>query len=369
MLLAALARLVERQACGVKRKPPYVVSPEARALHARLLVADLHADPLMWDRDLLIRNTHGHVDVPRLIDGGVALQVFSTVTHAPLGINIRRNPTNRPDMITGLALAKGWPEAARANRLERALHQARALEGACARSKDLLTRIRSRTDLNAYLARRTPGVTAGLLSIEGAQAFDGRLESIDVLFDAGVRMVGLTHFVDNEVGGSASGESKGGLTDFGRAALRKMEDKGIVVDLAHASPRLVDDVLAEGRTPPVVSHTGACAACPNERNLTDAQLGAIAEKRGLVGVGFWKIATCGDDADAIARSLLAVAKGAGPLCVALGSDFDGAVTAPFDASGVPLITEALLRARVPEEDIALMMGGNALRFLAERLPP
>ena len=209
---------------------------------------------------------------------------------------------------------------------------------------------------------------AALLSIEGAQAFDGRLESIDVLFDAGVRMIGLTHFVDNEVGGSASGESKGGLTDFGRAALKRMEDKGLIVDLAHASPRLIDDVLAEGRTPPVVSHTGACRACPNERNLTDVQLAKIAEKGGLVGVGFWRTATCGDDAAAIAKSLIAVLEAAGPKHAALGSDFDGAVTAPFDATGMPLITQALLEAKVSEENIALMMGGNALRFLSERLP-
>jgi microsomal dipeptidase-like Zn-dependent dipeptidase len=368
-MLGSLARLVERQACGVRQKPPYLVSDEARALHRSLTVVDLHADPLMWGRDLLARNEHGHVDVPRLIEGGVALQVFSTVTHAPLGINIRRNPTSRPDMVTALASVSGWPADTKTSRLARALHQARALETAMANSGGTFARVRTKEDLAERVAVREPGTTAGMLSIEGAQAFDGRLESIDTLFAAGVRMVGLTHFVDNEVGGSASGESKGGLTDFGRAALKKMEALGIIVDLAHASPRLIDDVLAEGRTPPVVSHTGACAACPNERNLTDAQLGKIAEKKGLVGVGFWRTATCGDDAGAIARSLIAVAKAAGPLRAALGSDFDGAVTAPFDASGVPLVTQALMKERVPEETIALMMGGNALRFLSERLPP
>lgn len=366
-MLESFARFVERRACAVRQKPPYDVSVEASALHRRLRVVDLHADALMWDRDLLARNAHGHVDVPRLIDGGVTLQVFSSVTHAPLGINIRSNPSDRPDMITALAYAKGWPAEARTSRLARALHMARALDGASERSEGRLVRVRSRTDLSAHLAARA-GAVAGLLSIEGAQAFDGRLESIKILFDAGVRMVGLTHFVDNEVGGSASGESKGGLTDFGREALRQMEDLGMIVDLAHASPLLVDDVLAQGRTPPVVSHTGACAACPNERNLTDFQLGAIAEKKGLIGVGFWRVAVCGDDAAAIARSLIAVAKGAGPRCAALGSDFDGAVAAPFDATGMPLITQALLDAKVPEETIALMMGENALRFLAERLP-
>ena len=202
-MLGSLVRLVERAACGVKQRPPYRVSPAALDLHRRLTVIDLHADPLMWGRDLLARNAHGHVDVPRLIEGGVALQVFSTVTHAPLGINIRRNPTNRPDMITALASASGWPAATKTSRLARALHQGRALQSHVDRSGGTFKRVLTRADLEQHVVKRKPGTTAGLLSIEGAQAFDGQLESIDTLYDAGVRMVGLTHFVDNEVGGSA----------------------------------------------------------------------------------------------------------------------------------------------------------------------
>lgn len=366
--MGALPGFLEGLANATRAAGPYRVSGKALELHRKLTVIDLHADPLMWSRDLLKRNAHGHVDVPRLIEGGTALQVFSTVTHAPLGINIRRNRTNAPDMITALAMVCGWPRRTWSSRLERALHQARALEAAVKGSNGRFAQVRSQEDLTEFVVNRRLGATAGLLSVEGGQCLEGRLESIDTLFDAGVRMVGLTHFVDNDLGGSASGERQGGLTDFGRAALRRMQDKRIIIDLAHASPCLFEEALAASQQPLVVSHTGACSACPNERNLSDDQLKKIAAKDGVVGVGFWKTATGGTDAAAVARSIMAVVKVAGVRHAALGSDFDGAVPAPFDASGVPLVTQALLEAGLCEADIALVMGANALRLLSEGLP-
>lgn len=359
----------EKRVNKVRSRPPYEVSPEARALHSRLAVADMHADPLFWDRDLLKRNSLGHVDLPRLVDGGMALQVFSIVTHAPKGINIKSNDAKQGDLITALAVASGWPRKTWRSRLERARHQAATFDDAVDRSGGRLVAIRTREDLSGYLAARATGTVAGLLSVEGAQALDGKIENVAALYDMGVRMVGLTHFVDNEVGGSAHGKSRAGLSAFGRKILAALEERRMIVDLAHASPALVDDVLARGKTPPIVSHTGVRGTCPNERNLGDDQLRRIAAKGGLVAIGFWRIATCGDDADAAARAIVHAAKVAGARHVALGSDFDGAVAQPFDASGMPLITQALMKQGMPEKDIALVMGGNALRFLSERLPP
>jgi microsomal dipeptidase-like Zn-dependent dipeptidase len=147
-----------------------------------------------------------------------------------------------------------------------------------------------------------------------------------------------------------------------------MEARGVLVDLAHASPRAIDDVLGLVRRPVVVSHTGVRATCDNTRNLSDAQLRAIAATGGVVGIGFWDTATCGTDAGAIARAVLHAVRVAGEDHVALGSDFDGAVTTPFDATGVPLVTEALLEAGLDERTVAKVMGGNAVRLLRATLP-
>lgn len=88
-----------------------------------------------------------------------------------------------------------------------------------------------------------PGLTAGILGLEGAQAVEGKLENVDVLYQVGFRTIGLTHFFDSELGSSAHGESKAGLTEFGRRVIRRMEDLHITVDLAHASEKMIDDIL------------------------------------------------------------------------------------------------------------------------------
>ena len=241
---------------------------------------------------------------------------------------------------------------------------------AAASSGGRLVPLRSRADLEAVLDRRARGeaVVGGFLGLEGAHALEGRAEAVDELADAGFRMMGLTHFFDNEVAGSAHGARKGGLTTLGREVVRRMEGRGVLLDLAHASPRAVDDALALARRPVVVSHAGVRGVCDNTRNLSDAQLRAVAATGGVVGIGFWETATCGTDARAIARSIVHAIRVAGPGHVALGSDFDGAVTTPFDATGVPRITEALLEEGLDEAAVAGVMGGNVVRVLRATLP-
>ncbi len=177
-----------------------------------------------------------------------------------------------------------------------------------------------------------------------------------------------THFFDNEWGGSAHGTRKGGLTEEGRELIRRMEARGMIVDLAHASHATIDDVLAMTTRPVVVSHTGVRGTCDNTRNLGDEQLKRIAATGGVIGIGFWETATCGTDAAAIARAIRHAANVVGARHVALGSDFDGTVTTPFDATGVVTVTDALLASGFNEDEIALIMGGNVLRVLSETLP-
>ena len=228
--------------------------------------------------------------------------------------------------------------------------------------------IRSRADLAAYEAARRldPRLTAGLLAIEGAHALDGDPANVEVVADAGFRMMSPSHFFDNAFGGSAHGIEKGGLTAAGREMVERMEARGMLVDVAHASAATIDDILAIAARPVVASHTGLRGVADNARNLTDDHARGIAETGGLLGVGFWPTACGGDDAAAIARAIRYAVDVAGIEHVGLGSDFDGAVPVPFDASGLVLLTEALIDTGFGDDEIAKVMGGNARRLLGGR---
>jgi microsomal dipeptidase-like Zn-dependent dipeptidase len=348
---------------------PYAVAPEAAAAHARMHVADLHSDALLWNRDILQRDTRGHTDVPRLLEGNVAVQGFTAATRLPAGLNIEANP-DRWDMQVPLSVFQAWPASTWLSAKHRALYQARKLEKAAAASAGVLTLLRTREDLADYLARRegNPAITAGFLGIEGLHCLEADLENVRVMFDAGYRMMAPTHFFDNALGGSAHGMQKMGLTEFGRAVIEAMEQLQIIVDLAHASPRMIDDILAMATRPVFISHTGVRGTCDNNRNLTDAQLQAIAATGGLIGIGFWDVAVCGDDVASIVRAIRHTADLVGVDHVALGSDFDGATHTPFDSSGMALLTEGLLRDGFTEEETGRIMGGNVIRLLSRLLP-
>jgi microsomal dipeptidase-like Zn-dependent dipeptidase len=142
----------------------------------------------------------------------------------------------------------------------------------------------------------------------------------------------------------------------------------MIVDLAHASPQVIDDVLAIATRPVIVSHTGVKGTCANIRNLSDDHLRGIAATGGIVGIGYWDAATCGVDVTAIARAIQYAARVAGVGHVALGSDFDGATTTPFDTTGVELITQTLLESGFSEADVRAVMGENVVRVLRSTLP-
>jgi membrane dipeptidase len=348
---------------------PYSASEEATALHRTLTIADLHADSLLFGRDLLERSDRGHVDIPRLDEGNVALQIFSAVTQSPQGLNIERN-SGDSDTIIFIALGMRWPPSTWFSNFERAIYQAGRLQEMADDSDNKFVIIRTAKDLQVFLDRRKqePDIVAGALAIEGAHALEGDLANVDRLFDAGYRMMSGAHFFDNEMAGSAHGEEKGGFTELGRDMLKRMEAKRMIFDLSHASAQQIDEALTIATRPVVVSHTGVRGTCDNNRNLTDDQLKRIAANGGLVGIGFWDVAVCGTDADAIAKAIRYTADLIGIDHVALGSDYDGTVEVPFDASGMVLLTDALMKAGFNAEEIGKVMGGNEMRFLLENLP-
>lgn len=362
------ASITERVLNPVISKPPYSVSDRAARLHETLFVADMHADSLLWNRDLNADGTVAQADVPKLMRGNVALQAFTVVTKTPRGLNIESN-SDSTDNIFLLALAQRQPLENLTSLTKRALWQARRLHEYAAASGGTLTVIENKRDLAAFVERRkTQKMVGGWLGIEGAHALDNKLENLDALYNAGFRMISPTHFFDNDLAGSAHGIEKYGLTDKGRELVRRMESRRMLVDIAHASPRAIDDVLAMATRPVVVSHTGVKGTCDNNRNLSDEQLRRVAATGGVIGIGFWDTAVCGEDARSVARAIKYAAGIAGVEHVALGSDFDGSVKVPFDTSGEALITEALIAEGLSDADIALLMGGNVLRLLSESLP-
>lgn len=372
-LLVAVAALVagrnaERLANRVVGPPLPAVSPAAAALHRSSFVVDLHADSLLWRRDLAERSTVGHVDLPRLREGNVGLQIFTIVTRFPASANIADTDPRWPDLITLLAFTNGWPVRSLRSLTERALHQAERLRRLASEDPHLEI-IRSRADLDRLLAERAHDAAwvGALLGIEGAHALD-RPSALDELERAGVRLIGLAHFFDNRFAGSAHGLVKGGLSAEGRALVLEMERRGIAVDLAHSSAATIDDTLAIARRPPIVSHTGVKGTCDNSRNLSDGQLRAVAAAGGVIGIGDWPTAVCGDSPADIARAIRHAVAVAGDDHVALGSDFDGAVTTPFDAAHLDVLTQAMIEVGLPEGSIRKILGQNALRVFRELLP-
>ncbi len=356
---------------------PWPVSDTAKALHKRLVIGDWHADALLWDRDLTKRSSHGHTDLPRLRDGNVAVQVFTTVTKSPKGQNYEHNTASASDNITALVIAQLRPVASWTSLAARALDQAARLSAMAAAAPEQLQILRQRSDLERLLAARQAGATTigGLLGAEGGHALEGDLANLGRFYDAGFRLLGLTHFFDNELGGSLHGEGAtaqggngAGLTEFGRAVVTEMIARSMIIDLAHASPQMARDVLAMPDAHPIVSHSGIYSHCQTQRNFPDDLMQAIAAKGGVIGIGFWEDVTCDATPKGIASAISAALALVGEDHVSLGSDYDGAVETTFDVSELAALTQALLDAGLSEEVIAKVMGGNMMRYLSQSLP-
>jgi microsomal dipeptidase-like Zn-dependent dipeptidase len=253
--------------------------------------------------------------------------------------------------------------------MARALYQAEKLGDWIRASDGDLKLVKSQRDLTELLEERAAGkpVIGVMLMLEGSHALEGNLANLDLLYRQGFRIVGLAHFTDNAMSGSAHGKKKGGLTGLGRQLVERAQASGMLVDLAHASLPAIDDTLEISKKAAIVSHTGVRGTCDTVRNLSDQHLRRIAAAGGVVGIGLFQYATCGKTLGDTVQAMRYVADLVGVQHVALGSDWDGSTTV-VDPSGLVLLTEALMKARFSFEEIEAIMGGNMLRVLHQTLP-
>lgn len=332
-------------------------------------IADMHCDALLWNRNLLARHNYGQVDIPRMQDANAALEIFTIVSKSPRGLNIEHN-TDKTDQIGILSFAQLRLPQDWFSMKARALHQCEALHKTAKESEGIFRVITNQTELKQYIQDRSKNhkLTAGMLGLEGAHCLENDLDNLDLFYKAGVRYIGLAHFFDNEWSGSAHGVNKGGLTAMGKQLIQKMESLHITIDLAHLSPKTIDDIFAMTTGPVMVSHTGVKGTCDNVRNLSDKQIQEIGSRNGIIGIGMWETAVCGTDADATARAIKYVADRIGVDKVAMGSDFDGAITASYDITGFTVVVKALEKQGFGRADIEKIMGGNVRDFFLRNLP-
>lgn len=360
-------KIVDKQHNQIRHKSPYIITEQAQNVYDNLdFIADMHCDALLWKRNLLKDNDFGHVDIPKLIKAKVGIQAFTIVTKSPKDQNFDKN-TGDSDNITLLYAVQGRPTN---SLVKRAILQCEDLHRFAKKSKGDFRVITMKSDMQTYIKdrKKNKNITAGFLGVEGAHALDGKLENVQVLFDNGVRMMAVTHFFDNKLGGSVHGVSQSGLTEFGKEVIRKMVALNMIIDVAHCSEKVIDDIFNITNKPIISSHTGVKGTCDRVRNLSDKQLKAIANSKGLICIAMFEEAVCGVDARATARAIKYAVDLVGINFVALGSDFDGSVTTPFDITGFPLIVEELLKLNVNPKEIEKIMGKNVERFLLENLP-
>jgi membrane dipeptidase len=329
-------------------------SAEARALHAEHPPIDLHADTLLWSRwlgyDLDVRHEPplwrsafaGHVDLPRLRDGGLGAQCFGLVS---------------------LPLTRGM------RGLAQAVHaQIDILVETVRRRPQKLRLVRTAAEIEAC---RQAGVIGALLGIEGAHALEGELDNVEAFARCGVRYLGLLHFTANGAGYPAYGPGRrdgDGLTRFGCDLVRRCEAAGVLVDLAHINRRGFLDACSVASKPLIVSHTGVLGVHAHWRNIDDDQLRAVARLGGVIGVIFFPRYLGGDGLDDVVKHLVYILNVAGEDAPTLGSDWDGMIIPTpelRDPRGLPLLTDALLRAGIPGRTIGKILRGNVMRVLAE----
>ena len=321
---------------------------DTKALHRESIVVDGHCDTLMrvadGTRKLGERSSEGHLDLPRLQDGGVTAQVFAIYLE---------------DRYLPAGAAK------------QTLHTLDALYREVAENSGSMMLATRAGDVEE--AKRT-GKVAAIIGFEGAEALEGDLALLRVFHRLGLRLLTVTWSRRNQAGdGIQEIRTGGGLTSFGVQLVEACNQLGIIVDVSHLSPAGLTDVLETSTAPIVASHSNAFAVCPHRRNLTDNQLTALAANGGVVGVTFVPsfISEAKDRADlsTLLEHVDHITGVAGIEHVGIGSDFDGfGPSTPAgleDVTCLPDITAGLARRGYSDQDVRKILGGNLMRVFRQ----
>ncbi len=312
----------------------------------RYFTVDGHTDVLLRamkdDIHLKERLSKGHVDIPRLKEGNVKLQIFAIFVES-------QYKPERALKQAVLIIEKFYKE------LEE--------------NKDDMVLIKNLSDLEKIQDNDKVGA---MLSIEGGEPIETSLDLLDFFYRLGVRAMGLTWNERNMIAnGAGEWGMLGGLSKFGRDVVKRMNKLGMIVDVSHITPPGFWDAIEVSEKPIIASHSNVYNLCEHPRNLTDLQIKALAEKRGVMGINFYaKFLNSSGKAtlEDIVRHIDYIVELVGPDYVGMGSDFDGIDVWPeeiYDASRFPLIFEELEKRGYKEEDIRKIAGENFLRVIKE----
>ncbi len=333
-------------------------------------VFDGHNDALTCpDHELIATGRGGgHLDLPRMRVGGVRGAIFSVFTPSR---GARKRPLPRGDGVIEFELAPPVDHRRAAADASAAAGRLLALERA-----GHLRLAREAGDLDR--ARAGDGEAVAVLHLEGAEAIDPRLESLETWYQAGLRSLGPVWSRSNRFGhgvpfiSPSSPDTGPGLTDAGLALVYRCAELGILVDLSHLNEAGFWDVAELALGPLVASHSAVHALCPTSRNLTERQLEAIGNSGGLVGIVFacpFLRPDFADDPDTplelVVDHARYVAERIGVEHLALGSDFDGATipAAIGDAAGMPKLLEAFAAGGFSQSELDAIAWGNWRRVL------
>lgn len=312
---------------------------------------DLHCDSILeiYTKKKNLADLTGHINLEKLCRGGVLMQCFAAFIAT-------RDCAERNGIHAGA--------------YELFCAMADIFDRQMALYPDVLAPARSYADV---AKNRAEGKISALFTVEDAVPLEGKIERVDEMYARGVRMAALLWNYENSLGFPNSPDAREHakpLKPFGREAVERMNELGIIVDVSHLSEGGFWDVADISRKPFIASHSCARALCDHSRNLTDAQLRAVAEHGGIVGVNFNSgfLNGCEDytpNADII-RHMDYIRRKAGIESVALGSDFDGIDCALElrDCTGLPSLAEAMERV-FTDDEIDLISSKNALRVLRD----